>query len=422
MLAFFESMLKLLKFQKIETDNFVFRLHYKFTFPVLVLFSLMLTSTQYFGNPIDCTTTGVDKSIVSTYCWTHGTYTVQNLEGVTIRAPTKAEKTQMTAWHHLGHAHPGIQTSDPSRNRRQYYRFYQWVAFVLFLQGVCFYGPRFIWKKMLENGKMKFLTSGMKEPTLDVEEKKKRVLKLSLGHDKLRGKNNTYAMCFFAMEILNLLNLFVQMWLTDIFLHGKFLNYGSRVVNYVDEFSMGSFDWNPMDEVFPKIAKCQFNKHGVGGGIQNHDALCILPLNIVNEKIYLVLWWWYIFLSVFSALAVIYRLTSILLPDLRSYMLWKSQREWSPLERICRNKPYGDWFLLRQMAKNVDEETFDEFLDLLCKEGRYDEDYGTKKTLRKAQLPRSPPLYSDSGNGVSNPSLQTEETDFSIDNRTLEKK
>ena len=29
MLAFFESMLKLLKFQKIETDNFVFRLHYK---------------------------------------------------------------------------------------------------------------------------------------------------------------------------------------------------------------------------------------------------------------------------------------------------------------------------------------------------------------------------------------------------------
>ena len=82
------------------------------------------------------------------------------------------------------------------------------------------------------------------------------------------GKNNTYAMCFFAMEILNLLNLFVQMWLTDIFLHGKFLNYGSRVVNYVDEFSMGSFDWNPMDEVFPKIAKCQFNKHGVGGGIQ----------------------------------------------------------------------------------------------------------------------------------------------------------
>ena len=31
MLGFFESMLKLLKFQEIETDNFVFRLHYKVT-------------------------------------------------------------------------------------------------------------------------------------------------------------------------------------------------------------------------------------------------------------------------------------------------------------------------------------------------------------------------------------------------------
>jgi len=419
-------MLKLLKFQKIETDNFVFRLHYKVTFPVLVLFSLMLTSTQYFGNPIDCTTSGVDKSIVSTYCWTHGTYTVQNLQGVTNRPPTQAEKEQMTARHHFGFAHPGIQTSDPNRNRRQYYTFYQWVAFVLFLQGVCFYGPRLIWKRMFENGKMKFLTSGMKEPTLDAEKKDRRVIKLKQGHDKLMGKNNTYAVTFFFMEILNLLNLFVQMGITNEFLQGRFINYGSRVLNYVHDSTIGSggWNWNPMDEVFPKIAKCQFNKHGVGGGIQNHDAMCILPLNIVNEKIYLVLWWWYIVLSVLSAMAVLYRLTSILLPDLRTWMLWKSQRQWKPIDRICRNRPYGDWFLLRQMAKNVDEETFDEFLDVLSKEGSYEEGYETKKPQdwMKARLPRSPPLYSDSGNGVSNPSLQTEETDFIVDNKTMEKK
>ena len=67
--------------------------------------------------------------------------------------------------------------------------------------------------------------------------------------------------------------------------------------------------------------------------------MCILPLNIVNEKIYLVLWWWYIVLSVLSAMAVLYRLTSILLPDLRTWMLWKSQRQWKPIDRICRNRP-----------------------------------------------------------------------------------
>ena len=86
-----------------------------------------------------------------------------------------------------------------------------------------------------------------------------------------------------------------------------------------------------MDEVFPKMAKCQFNRHGPGGGIQvgiqlqataidnhqafvspccvsqNHDALCLLPLNIVNEKIYLCMWVWLIFLAAASGLAVIYR-------------------------------------------------------------------------------------------------------------------
>ena len=168
----------------------------------------MLTSTQYFGSPIDCISTGVDKGIVNTYCWTHGTYTVQNLEGVTNRPPTREEEDQMTATNHRGFVHPGMLTTNPTMNRRVYYYFYQWVAFVLFIQGACFYGPRFIWKKMVENGKMKFLTSGnlkyninklhysyleskviipaisfkicfvgMGEPALDGEEKEKRVIK-----------------------------------------------------------------------------------------------------------------------------------------------------------------------------------------------------------------------------------------------------
>ena len=86
----------------------------------------------------------------------------------------------------------------------------------------------------------------------------------------MKGKNNIYAVTFFFMEIFNLLNLLVQMGITNVFLQGRFINYGSRVLNHVHDLSIGSggWNWNPMDEVFPKIAKCQFNKHGVGGGIQ----------------------------------------------------------------------------------------------------------------------------------------------------------
>ena len=99
---------------------------------MLVLFSLMLSSTQYFGNPIDCTVPGVEnKGLVNTYCWTHGTYTVQ--EDID-RPPSQEELDQMTEYGIYGFAHPGMQTSDPSVNERQYYYFYQWVSFVLFLQ------------------------------------------------------------------------------------------------------------------------------------------------------------------------------------------------------------------------------------------------------------------------------------------------
>ena len=41
---------------------------------------------------------------------------------------------------------------------------------------------------------------------------------------------------------------------------------------------------DPMAKVFPKVSKCTFHKYGPSGTIVNHDGLCILPINIINEK------------------------------------------------------------------------------------------------------------------------------------------
>ena len=55
------------------------------TFPVFILFSAMLTTKQYFGDPIDCLTVqGLSSSMINTYCWTHGTFTVKDLDHVTV--------------------------------------------------------------------------------------------------------------------------------------------------------------------------------------------------------------------------------------------------------------------------------------------------------------------------------------------------
>ena len=55
---------------------------------------------------------------------------------------------------------------------------------------------------------------------------------------------------------------------------------------------------DPLIYVFPRMTKCTFHKFGTSGEVEKHDALCLLPLNIVNEKVYIFLWFWFILLTV----------------------------------------------------------------------------------------------------------------------------
>ena len=42
---------------------------------------------------------------------------------------------------------------------------------------------------------------------------------------------------------------------------------------------------DPMIYVFPRLTKCTFHMYGPSGGLVKNDAMCILPLNIFNEKV-----------------------------------------------------------------------------------------------------------------------------------------
>lgn len=77
--------------------------------------------------------------------------------------------------------------------------------------------------------------------------------------------------------------------MVDKFLGGSFLTYGTDVIKYSNMNQENRSD--PMIEIFPRITKCTFHKYGASGSIQKHDSMCILALNILNEKIYIFLWW-----------------------------------------------------------------------------------------------------------------------------------
>jgi innexin len=109
------------------------------------------------------------------------------------------------------------------------------------------------------------------------------------------------------------------MFLIDSFLGGEFFSYGTKVLELSQMDQENRID--PMVAVFPRVTKCTFHKYGPSGSIQKHDALCVLALNILNEKIYIFLWFWFIILAVISGMALAYSIAVVTLPSIRETIL-----------------------------------------------------------------------------------------------------
>ena len=61
----------------------------------------------------------------------------------------------------------------------------------------------------------------------------------------------------------------------------------------------GSEDWSRKTR-FPQVTICEFYVKAVGGkdprGV-HHTAQCVLPINLFNEKLFIVLWFWMVLVA-----------------------------------------------------------------------------------------------------------------------------
>jgi len=348
----FGSLRSVLKLDPVCIDNNVFRLHYKATVIFLVGFSILVTSRQYFGDPIDCIQRDdIPTQVLETYCWIHSTFTL----------PEALDKK-------VGEEvpHPGIDKYTPGE-KRVYHKYYQWVCFVLFIQAIMFYIPRYLWK-VWEGGRLRSLVLGLNSPILQYKEKADQIRLLVQYLKANRGFHNSYFAYFVLCEFLNFFNVVVQMYLVDAFLGGAFSTYGLEVIRYTEMDQEQRVD--PMIRIFPRMTKCTFHRYGSSGDVQRHDALCILPLNIINEKIYVFLWFWFVFLAVVSGVIIIYRLIVIFFPHFR-YVTLRSRARLTDryhIRLIMDIAKIGDWFLLYLLCKNMDSLHFRELMQEFSKE------------------------------------------------------
>ncbi|XP_076387857.1 innexin inx7-like [Megachile rotundata] len=359
----------------VAIDSIVFKMHYRVTFLLLLAGTLLVTGRQFIGEHIRCIggagMTDEQIKVINTFCFFTSTYTV-----VKHFNATSVELGEI--------AHPGVGPAGKD-DRVVHHAYYQWVPFVLFLQAICFYAPHYLWRNV-EGGRLKVLVSGLHMATLALRDTSFQtdngvsVMSKAERDDKVRQirvafinrihLNRPWAYYMCLCEVFNFINVLVQIYLTDWFLGGTFLGLGQAVAAGTIEGDM-----DPLDVVFPKVTKCVFHKYGASGTIQNHDALCVMALNIVNEKIYVFLWYWFIILAVLTGLGLLWRILTMVL-HARSVLfnklvfLMACPGKYSPWNVLTVTKEYhfGDWLFLYYIAKNVDNYVFKELLQQLAED------------------------------------------------------
>lgn len=359
-----------------KTEGAISVLHYRATTIIFLSCCILVTSLEWIGNgaAITCAMVGPDdswtipKDVINSYCYIQSTFLVPGVPGGVT-------------------AHPGVGPGAGSRSSgtqdQKHKAYYQWVSFMLFLQAGMFYFPHLLFKNW-EGGKVSNILSGLHRVVLDKADRHSREKLLARYLRDNLNNHNLWGIRLYLVRFIYLINLVGNIVLIDVFLDWEFSTYGLKVVELMEDDPIGRMD--PMSRIFPKVTKCTMRKFGPSGSIQNHDAICVLPINIINEKIYVVLWFWLLFLCVLTLLSLIYNTFVLVTPPLRNMLLRsrgpQGQGTSTKLEEISRHLQVGDWMLLYQLSRNMESIVWGELvseLHILIKDANHNSDSSLDK-------------------------------------------
>jgi len=364
----------------VNISNTTFALHKK-TAVLLLAFSILITSRQFFGEPIHCQldTSAISLKLFESYCFMSGTYTL------VVDNSTDGRKL---GDYDIGHA------NGPDDLSTIHHGYYQWVCLVLVLQAAVCYIPWLAWK-IAEGGKLgKLLVKLSDDPLTEttVEEQVTSLGEFLLTH---RGWFNASALKLLLCCAACLVNSLGQLYAMDMFLGQRFFHLGSSLHSE----SLG----RALRTVFPRLVMCYMPIFGASGTKVTKSGLCVLPQNILNEKVYLVLWFWFICLAIISSLQLL-RQAALLQPCLRTCLSpGLSSRITSPgqVGQLISRGSYGDTILLQLIAANCDSAQFSALVHILVREQVFEDSYvcqpisNTKGNYRPHQSKYSEESFTD---------------------------
>jgi len=290
----------------IKNDDFYDRLSRKYSLIVLGVSFLIVSSSQFVGNPINCYTqniAGGHVAYVNWVCWISSSYYLPFDKPL----PSRYEQT-------------------PDK-----IPYYQWVPFILLCMMFLFYLPGFVWRNLNKacGINTKIITKMVADmDQLDGEKREKAVRALAKHIDKALAYHREYEYGFmhnFRRQLASILCctigrhsgnylawtyvfvklLYIGNAVGQLFLLNVFMGRGFTLIGF--ETIQRWWHGSDMDivERFPRITMCKFKIRTLGANIQSYDVQCLLPINIYNEKIFLFIWFWLAFVAVASIYGLI---------------------------------------------------------------------------------------------------------------------
>ncbi|ODN04033.1 Innexin inx2 [Orchesella cincta] len=328
-------------------DNIVFYLHYHVTAALFLAGCLIVIVGTYIMDPIDCIADQAVIDVIDNYCLYHSTHTfVGNPEDILT-------------------AHPGVSAKNSLESEIKFHHYYLWVGLILGVQATSFYIPRGLWKTW-ESSRVSTMLK--EKETLLAEPSKEEKDSSDVLITYFRSKNHsTYYLRLLICELLNLSNAVVQLTITNMFLGFGLLNLKLDVLQLLRETRPLQRS-DAIDQMFPKVTKCVFYSYGASGNVQSYDSLCVLPVNAVNEKLFIIIYTWLWLLISASAIAVFYRII-FLWSSFRVFMLkfyMQETRDRSMiLKKLESTLGIGNWQLLNQLSGNLDSWELTKFVERL---------------------------------------------------------
>lgn len=342
-----------IKTDKITTEDWTLPLHYRVTPIVLITLSILVTCEQFFGEPINCIKSGnIDEKVINTFCWIEGTFTLP-------RALYMSAGDEVAA--------PGVdQLAEDDEVVK--HRYYQWVWVVLLVQAILFALPKLMWKSF-ENNRLANIVQELHAPCLGVSKRAEAQFMLTEYLINSRPLNNEYALWYMLCQLLALCNVMMQLVAVGMLLHQQlgwltvtsFLDVVDCIVNNVR-----GVDSRLLESIFPKLTKCTFYRFGSSGDVQRYDQMCLLPINVVNEKIFVALTIWLIILATLTTLQLTYKLLVLFTPlryqycrsqfrhlATRGRKLCSYRGQLHSCDVIAKHCSFGDIFLLEKLASNI---------------------------------------------------------------------